>query len=92
MAKATRADALAALDGEREYQDRRWNVNTTTSEGEHELESFFYYAEHYLGLARTALSTKAQQDAYPEALHIARKIGALMVAAMEQHGAPKRQG
>lgn len=88
--KSTRVDVYRALDDEREYQDRRWNSSTTNSGGWHEPEAFLLYVEHYVGLARTVLSTKPVQEAYPEAQHIFRKIAALCVAEMEQHGAPLR--
>jgi len=87
---ATRQEVYAAIDSERAYQDARWNAETTASGGAHEPEAFLLYVEHYVGLARTALSTNSVQVAYPQAQEIFRKIAALAVAEMEQHGAPRR--
>ena len=86
----TRAEVYEALDGEREYQESRWNEDTTESDGKHVVAEWVLYMEHYLGLARTVLSTKPEPEATQEALHIVRKIAALGVACMEQNGAPKR--
>lgn len=89
---ATRAEVYDALTSERAYQRDRWNERTTTSGGFHSLEEWLMYIEHYIGLAKVSLSTKAKQDAYVEVPHIMRKITAMGVAAMEEHGAPKREG
>jgi len=86
----TRREVYEAIDTERAYQDQRWNAETTASEGRHEPEAFLLYVEHYVGLARAALSSSSVQVAYPQAQEIFRKIAALCVAEMEQHGAPLR--
>ncbi len=87
---ATRAEVYAAIDGEREYQDRRWNADTTTSEGKHSLEEWIVYMEDYLAEAKHILSRTAWQDGQSKALDAIRKVTALGVACMEQHGAPQR--
>jgi len=89
--KAKLSDVFEAIISEREYQDRRWNSKTTISSGQHELESFVLYIEDYIREMKTILSRTAQQEAYEKSAHIMRKIAALTVAAMEQHGAPLRE-
>lgn len=90
MSKATRQEVYAALDSERAYQESRWNASTTTSEGKHSFSEWVAYMDHYLGLAKKELATRARQDAYPDVAHIMRKVTAMGVAAMEEHGAPLR--
>jgi hypothetical protein len=87
-----RADVYAALDSERAYQDTRWNESTTTSEGKHSLEEWIVYMEDYSAEAKHLLSRMSTQEAYPKALEIIRKVTAMGVACMEQHGAPRREG
>ena len=87
-----RAAVYDALDSERDYQDSRWNANTTTSEGLHSVSEFVLYMEHYMHEARRLLSTQASPKAEEDGLEFIRKITALGVVCMEQHGAPQRKG
>ena len=73
----------AAIDSERDYQERRWNLH-------HEVAAFILFMEEYLGFARNVISTKGDPQASDEALHQIRKVAGLAVACMEQHGAPLR--
>lgn len=80
-----------ALDSERAYQNAKW----VTDDGDlhqHELESFVLYMDDYMTELKHQLSRTWTDDgqAPVEALHTLRKITALGVAAMEQHGAPIR--
>ena len=88
---ATRQEVYAAIDDEREYQQIRWNEHTTVSGGHHPPEAWIVYMENYLAEAKQILSRGEQQEAYLEAMHILRKVTALGVAAMEDHGAPLRE-
>lgn len=88
----SRNDVYDAIDSERAYQDTRWNDSTTTSGGRHSLEEWVLYMENYLTEAKHQLSRNAKQVAEPLALATMRKITAMGVAAMEQHGAPRREG
>lgn len=88
----SRADVYAALDSERNYQASRWNETTTTSKGHHSYSEWLAYMDYYIGLAKKELATRARQEAYPDVSHIMRKITAMGVAAMEDHGAPVREG
>jgi hypothetical protein len=48
------------------------------------------YVEDYVSEAKHILSREPIQAARQKAIHIMRKVTALGVAAMEQHGAPRR--
>jgi hypothetical protein len=86
----TRPQVFDLIEGERAYQDSRWNPATTTSDGNHSWEEWVMYIDHYVGLAKATLSTKPKQVADGEAAEIMRKIGALAVAAMENNGSVPR--
>jgi len=90
MAEATRQEVYEAIDSERDYQNSRWNENTTTSKNKHSLEEWYTYMEDYIDEAQHVLSRTARQDADPIALDIMRKVIAMGVCALEEHGAPKR--
>jgi hypothetical protein len=85
-----RAEVFAALESERAYQ-AKWETESE-SKGLHSLEEFFVYMRDYIDEAQHILSRRARQEAFPKALDIMRKVAALGVAAMEQHGAPQRPG
>lgn len=82
----TRRDVYEALDSEREYQAQKWAGHT------HSIEEYVLYMEHYLMLLRTHCSMTDFQDPanVSEALSGVRKVAALGVACMEEHGAPAR--
>jgi len=85
-----RRDVYKAIDSERDYQSRLWNDETTTSGGLHSLEEWLVYMDDYLRQAKEQLSRNAKQVADPLALATIRKITAMGVCCMEQHGAPHR--
>jgi hypothetical protein len=85
-----RKQVYELIDGERTYQDNRWNSETTTSESKHSLEEWFVYIEDYVSEAKRLLSRNARQVSDPQAKAIMRKVAAMAVCAMEQHGAPPR--
>ncbi len=95
--KATRREVYAAIDGERAYQTK-WD--TTESQGLHEPAAFILFMEHYLAHARMLESTiengnnGTDREGKPTgegSLDFVRKVTALGVACMEQHGAPERE-
>ena len=88
---ATREEVYKAIDGERNYQDDRWNESTTTSAGLHSVTEFVLYMEHYLTETRRLLSTQASPKAEQDGLDFIRKVTALGVACMEQNGVVKRK-
>lgn len=91
---ATRANVYRALDGERDYQKSRANAVGDAEEHFHSLEEWAVYIEDYLAELKHSLSRVWRPGGNPtEAeLNIMRKITAMGVAAMEQHGAPQREG
>lgn len=80
----------AVIDGERDYQDEKWNDETTTTGGKHTVPEFVLFMEHYLQEARRHLSTQASPDADLMGLDFVRKVTALGVVCMEQNGAVPR--
>ena len=98
--KNVRADVYEAIDGERAYQDKLWNLDTTSSAGRHETAAFLTYMRVYLNRADLLSSTLADNEVAPEDhefagecdLDFVRKVTALGIACMEQHGAPQRKG
>ncbi len=90
----SRTEVYEALDSERDYQENLAKQAGTPA-GEvrpHSLEEFAYYIERYMRVLNEELSTVWTPDRKPTkaALNTLRKITALGVAAMEQHGALKR--
>lgn len=80
-----RHEAFAAIQSEREYQQAKWGENP------HSPQEFLTYIQDY---AAEALHIGCREDdkvCVPKQMDIIRKVAALCVAAMEQHGAPKRE-
>ena len=86
-----RMDVYAAIDGEREYQDRRWSAQTTETEGNHTVGEFIGFMLDYLLEANKQISRQGEPRASQDALNTLRKVTAMGVACMEQNGAPKRE-
>lgn len=93
---ATRAEVYAAIDSERDYQDNRWGSTLSggrepgqeQSGGDRTVDEFSLYIAGYTDeLVQNASHFALTSDT----LDIIRKITALGVAAMEQHGAPHRE-
>lgn len=83
-----RIAAYAAIDSERDYQDAKWG--NKPSGGMHEVNGYLVFMQSYLTEAMNICTRNADPEASSMALHNVRKIAALAVACMEQHGAPKR--
>lgn len=81
-----RRAAFGAIISEREYQNQRW-----AAEPPHSITEWLTYIQNYALEAQNIVTRKPTHDADPEALHIIRKIGAMAVACMEEHGAPYRK-
>lgn len=86
MITASRSYVLDRLIEERDYQDRKWGFAPTS------IAEFILYMEHHLTIARQIASTQKMSDSENarDALHQIRKVTALGVACMEEHGAPSR--
>lgn len=80
---ATRDQVLAAFDTEFQYQDIRWGPN----ERPHTVDEWALYILDYAEQARRQASRDT--DSKPT-LDTIRKIGAMCMRAMLQHGAPLR--
>ena len=77
-------DVLAAVIGERTYQDRKWG---TIEEHPHEVGSWLTIMRQLLTDAERAyMSQRGDLSALDEL----RKVVAVGVACMEQHGVPSR--
>lgn len=75
---------INALVSERMYQDQRWDQEKF---GNRSVDEFSLYIYRYAGRLIANNSDEGESK-----LDMIRKVGALCVAAMEQHGAPKREG
>lgn len=99
IAKMSRVAVFKKLRDEREYQQSRWDLNAECGtcltvlndqgqqpkvERYHELGAWISFMETYLEEARD-LNSKGE-----DALLKVRAVGALAVAALEQHGCPDR--
>ena len=85
----TRKEVYKAVDSEREFQDsfvlpERQYYQT------HTLGEFILMLNQYAAQAQEKW-THHKDTEVPESLHEVRKVAALAVRCMEQHGAPKRE-
>lgn len=85
-----RSEVYDLIDGERAYQHSRWNSTTTTSTGLHSWEEWLTYIADYVQEAQHILSRESKQNAEERVGSTMRKIAAMTVCAIEQHGAPQR--
>lgn len=91
----SRTQVYAALDSEREYQNSRWcrtDSEKTAGHNPHSVTEWLTYMRYYIdkGIEKATISN--DPDASNQALEFARKVSALGVVCMEQHGAPLREG
>ena len=89
--KASREEVYKAIDSERNYQDHRWSPETTRTGGQHSIDEWILYMEHYLTEARSIATRLPADAANREGLPFIRKVTAMGVACMEQNGAPMRE-
>lgn len=91
---SSRTEVFAALISERNYQDHVWRENAGNVEGQpvRTIAEELLMIEEYAARARKVW-TDAPRDVEVEATtDMIRKIGAICVRAMENHGAPHRVG
>jgi hypothetical protein len=91
MRVASREQVYNALDGERDYQDSKWNEDTTLSGGRHSPAEWLVYMQDYLTQAMHQASRYADPVSRDMVLRTIRKITAMGVACMEQNGALSRE-
>jgi len=77
-----RLEVYEAIDGERDYQDKKWGSQFNDSEWS--IGDWLIFMERYVEEAKGRIGYDV------EALDSVRKIAALAVACMEYNGAPKR--
>ena len=68
------------------YQSKRWNKDTTSTEGIHDVFEFATFIQDYNNEMIHILSRKGEPFASQEAMHILRKIAAMCVSALYQNG------
>ncbi len=78
------ADVLAAVIGERSYQDQKWG---TIQERQKQVGSYLTLMRVHLAEAEAAWATSSGDES---ALDEMRKVVAIGVACFEQHGVPSR--
>ena len=91
-----RAEVFDAINSERAYQNQRWGVtpNYPTGHNPHSVTEWLVYMQHYVneGLKIATMSSKRDDPESRKALEFVRKVAALGIVAMEEHGAPRREG
>lgn len=93
MPKASFIDVCAAIASERAYQEmRKVRDGSTSVNNGHEHEAYLVYMQTYLDEARKVASHTWGPNAAIATMDVLRKVVALGVACMEEHGAPQRQG
>lgn len=85
-----RKEIYKAIDGERDYQDGWKDPTLTTSGGGHSIQEFLTYIASYTNEAMEVGARKPDPAAIEFGLHALRKVAALAVSAMEQHGVRTR--
>lgn len=95
--KADRNTVYKAIDSERDYQDANWGRDLSGGRaplehhgmpgGWRSLDEFVLYMQGYMA---DAVHSASHCRNRLETLNSIRKVAALAVACMEQHGAPKR--
>lgn len=91
-APAVRETVYAAIDTERTYQDKVWQENAGTVEGQpvRTVAEELLMLEEYVAKARTAWTNAPRADEALATTEVLRKCAAICVRAMENHGAPGR--
>ena len=85
-----RNEVYAAIDSERDYQDKRWGATASSGNpgaGERTIDEFALYISAYADDLKDIASHALDPD---NKLAWVRKIAGLCVACLEQHGAPSR--
>lgn len=86
---ASRADVYAAIDSERAYQNSLGGDRREPREINHSVGDYLTMLRFYVTKADQAWTDNPGTDA---AMNVIRKIAGIAVRAMEEHGAPRREG
>jgi len=84
--KLTRAEVYELIDGERDYQDKRW-PHDAPSVGSHDVGTYILFMKGYVN---KAIETACFSARHEECIEHFRKIAALAVRCMEGHGTVPR--
>lgn len=88
-----RTDVYKALDSERAYQNKKWwrpgSPESAAGHNPHTITEWLTYMQYYVN---KGLEVQTLSHNEGEGLDFLRKVAALGVAGMEQHGAPTREG
>lgn len=87
-----REAAYSTIDTERDYQNAQWRrseSNDPNGHNPHTVTEWLVYMRHYIDEGLRVQTTSRDANA---GLDFARKVAALGVVCMEQHGAPRREG
>jgi hypothetical protein len=85
-----RAEVYKLIDGERDYQEKVWQIDTENPEGNHTPTEWLVYIQRYLNKAIEISTDSPTVEANLEVMEIIRKIGAMSVCAMETNDTPPR--
>lgn len=89
--KASRAEVYRAIDTERDFQHNLWGRSASSGgagAGERTIDEFILYIHGY---AQDLARIGSHEINRTNKLDFVRKVGALCIACMEQHGAPQRE-
>ena len=86
--KLTRKQVYDLIDGERDYQDKKWQGEEYR---DHSIEEWLIYMEDYINEAKHYFAREPYEIRTPKGQAIMRKIAAMAVCAMESNGAPPRE-
>jgi hypothetical protein len=87
--KAMRGTVYAAIDGERAYQDSKWPA-TELGVGPSLIE-WLVFIEDYVAEAKRYVSRNTPVASDDFARNALRKVAAMAVAGLEQHGVTTRE-
>jgi hypothetical protein len=80
-----REDVYKLIDGERDYQEKKWNGESTETAGNHvRPEEWLVYMQDYLTEAIHLATRTAEPESSKLVMDNIRKITAIGVSAMEQ--------
>lgn len=88
--KLTREEVYEIIDTERDYQDNLWLNMDGSKHMKHSPEEWLVYIDDYSNEAKHIMSRQCNDVAVPQAMNIIRKIAAMAVCAIQQHGCEKR--
>lgn len=86
-----RSEVYKAIDSEREYQNKKWcrpgSPEEAAGHNPHTITEWLSYMQYYVNEGLKVQTLSFEEGA---GLDFLRKVAALGVAGMEQHGAPLR--